>query len=289
MSILIGKDTRLLIQGITGRDGSFHTKLMNDYSGRVVAGVTPGKEGQKVHGIPVFGTVENAIKEMEANTSVVFVPGKKAGLAIEEAVVAGIKTIVIITEGVPVHDMMPVLEKAEDYDCNIIGPNTPGILVPDVISAGIIPTVIAKNGSIGLVSRSGTLTYQITSDISKSGLGISTALGIGGDQVVGTSLAKVVELFESDDDTEAIVIVGEIGGLEEQYVSKMVKQKKIIKPVISYIAGVNAPPEKRMGHAGAIISARGMSAEEKIKSLKSAGIKVASLPWEVPSLIKECI
>jgi succinyl-CoA synthetase alpha subunit len=289
MSILIDQQTRILVQGITGRDGSLHAKLMNVYSGKVVAGVTPGKGGQEVHGIPVYDTVRKAILDTGANTSVVFVPGKNAFNAVEEAIKAGVKLIIIITEGVPVHDVIRLMHEAEDYDCRLIGPNTPGMLVPDSVIAGIIPATIANKGKIGLVSRSGTLTYLISSDICKSGLGISTAIGIGGDLVVGTRIVEVVEMFESDDQTEGIVLIGEVGGYEEQRVSQLVEEGKIKKPIVAYVAGVNAPLEKRMGHAGAIVSGKGMSAKDKIESLKSVGVKVVSLPWEVPNALKECL
>ena len=289
MSIILDNNTKIIVQGITGRDGSFHAKRMNDFSGKVVGGVTPGKGGLTVHGLPVFDSVKLAVSEAGANTSVIFVPGKHAASAVDEAISGGIKTIIVITEGVPIHDMIKLFAKAKENGIRIIGPNTPGLLVPDKILAGIIPPTIMKKGNIGLVSRSGTLTYQIASDITKSGFGISTAIGVGGDQIVGTSLSEVVTLFESDDETSAIVMVGEIGGNEEQRVAELVKSGIIKKPIVAFIAGRNSPPEKRMGHAGAIISGKGMSANEKIDILKSAGARVALLPWDVPVLLKEII
>jgi len=286
MSIFIGKDSRVIIQGITGRDGSFHSKRMHDYVTNVVGGVSPGKGGQAVSGLPVFDTVVESIKKTNADTSVIFVPGRCAASAIDEAIEAGIKNIIVITEGVPIHETVKLVEKSQMLGSRIIGPNTPGLISPGKVLAGIIPPQIVKPGRIGVVSRSGTLTYQVISELTAVGLGVSTAVGAGGDPIIGTSLIDVAHAFERDDETDAIVMVGEIGGNDEQHVANAYK-KTICKPIISFIAGVFAPPQKRMGHAGAIISGNGMTAINKIDALEDAGIKVARLVWDIPELLKK--
>ncbi len=287
MSIILDKNSRILIQGITGRDGSFHAKKINDYCGVVVGGVTPKKNGFTNKGFPLFDAVEKALLETDANSSIIFVPARFAPNAINEAIDAGIKTIIVVTEGIPVHEMIKIYKKASLKDVRIVGPNTPGMLIPGVILAGIIPPHITMCGDVGLVSRSGTLTYQILSDMKEDGFGVSTAIGVGGDQIVGTRLSEVVQMFGDDPETKTIVMIGEIGGNEEQKVAKLVRDGKIKKPIVAYIAGRNAPPEKKMGHAGAIIAGKGMSASEKIKELEDSGIKVARLPWQIPELLKE--
>ena len=286
MSIFVDKNTRLLVQGITGRDGSFHTMQMVKYGTNVVAGVTPGKSGQKVEGVPVFDSVAEAVRKTEANTSVIFVPAKFAPDAVYEAADAGIKLIVCISEGVPAIEMVKVVEYLKDKNSRLIGPNSPGVVSPEEAKVGILPGHIFKKGSVGVVSRSGTLTYEIVDQITKCGLGQSTCLGIGGDPIIGTKLIDCLELFAGDKDTEAVVVVGEIGGRDEQDTAVYVK-KNFKKPVFGFIAGKTAPADKRMGHAGAIISGTAGTAAEKIKAFEDNGIKVGETPADVARLLKE--
>lgn len=286
MSIFVDKNTRLLVQGVTGRDGSFHTMQMVKYGTNVVAGVTPGKSGQKVEGVPVFDGVTEAVRKTDANTSVIFVPAKFAPDAIYEAADAGIRLIVCISEGVPAIEMVKVVEYLKDKKCRLIGPNSPGVVSPGEAKVGILPGHIFKRGSVGVVSRSGTLTYEIVDQITKCGLGQSTCLGIGGDPIIGTKFIDCLELFADDKDTEAVVVVGEIGGRDEQDTAVYVK-KNFKKPVFGFIAGKTAPADKRMGHAGAIISGTAGTAAEKIKAFEDNGIKVGETPAEVARLLKE--
>ncbi len=286
MSIFVDKNTRLVVQGITGRDGSFHTGQMVKYGTNVVAGVTPGRGGQKVEGVPVFNSVAESVKKTDANTSVIFVPAKFAPDAIYESVDAGIKLIICISEGIPAIEMVKVVAYVNDKDCRLIGPNSPGVVSPDDTKVGILPGHIFKKGSVGVVSRSGTLTYEIVDHITKSGLGQSTCLGIGGDPVIGTKFIECLELFAKDKDTEAVVLVGEIGGRDEQDTANYVKQH-FNKPVFGFIAGKTAPPGKRMGHAGAIIAGTSGTAAEKIKAFEENGIKVGETPADVARLLKE--
>ena len=286
MSIFVDKNTRLLVQGITGRDGSFHTMQMVKYGTNVVAGVTPGKSGQKVEGVPVFDSVAEAVRKTEANTSVIFVPAKFAPDAVYEAADAGIKLIVCISEGVPAIEMVKVVEYLKDKNSRLIGPNSPGVVSPEEAKVGILPGHIFKKGSVGVVSRSGTLTYEIVDQITKCGLGQSTCLGIGGDPIIGTKFIDCLELFAGDKDTEAVVVVGEIGGRDEQDTAVYVK-KNFKKPVFGFIAGKTAPADKRMGHAGAIISGTAGTAAEKIKAFEDNGIKVGETPADVARLLKE--
>ena len=286
MSIFVGKDTRLLVQGITGRDGSFHTMQMVKYGTKVVAGVTPGRAGQKVEGVPVFNGVAEAVDKTGANTSVIFVPAKFAADAVYEAADAGIKLVVCISEGIAALDMVKVVAYLKDKDCRLIGPNSPGVVSPGEAKVGILPGHIFKKGNIGVVSRSGTLTYEIVDQITKSGLGQSTCLGIGGDPIIGTKFIDCLELFAKDHDTEAVVIVGEIGGRDEQDTAVYVK-KNFKKPVFGFIAGKTAPADKRMGHAGAIISGTAGTAAEKTKAFEENGIKVGETPTDVARLLKE--
>ncbi len=286
MAILIDSGTKVLVQGITGRQGAFHTKLMLDYGTKILAGVTPGKKGQRVHNVPVFNYVEEAIQEYpEINTSIVFVPAKFASDAIIEAVDAGIKLIVVITERIPMHEELFFINYAKAKGVKIIGPNCPGIISPPYSKVGIMPAHLFSAGRVGIISRSGTLTYEIAYRISKRNLGISTAVGIGGDAVIGTDFIEIYSMFLEDKDTDAVVVIGEIGGdLEErfaEYYSKLSKKK----PVVAFIAGRSAPEGKRMGHAGAIISMGRGGATEKIKSLKEAGIPVAEFPEDIPELL----
>jgi len=288
VSILVGKETRLLVQGITGREGSFHTTQMMEYGTNVVAGVTPGKQGEQVAGVPVFDTVENAVAQTGANTSIIYVPAKFAPDAIYEAVDAGIGLVICITEGVPVNDMVPVYAYVKANGARLIGPNCPGLITPGEAKVGIMPGFIHEPGKVGLVSRSGTLTYEVVDALTKAGLGQSSAVGIGGDPVIGTSFVDVLRLFQDDPDTEAIVMIGEIGGSDEEDAAAFIKDH-VTKPVASFIAGQTAPPGKRMGHAGAIISGGSGTAADKVKALEAAGVRVAQSPSQVPALLKEAI
>ncbi len=285
MSILINKETRLLVQGITGREGLFHTEQMFLYGTNVVAGVTPGKGGEWVLGgkVPVFDSVRLAAEVTEANTSVIFVPARFAADAIYEAADAGIGLIVCITEGVPVLDMLRVRRYLEERRVRLIGPNCPGILTPGECKAGIIPGDIIRPGGVGVVSRSGTLTYEVLFALRQAGLGASTCVGIGGDPINGTNFTDILELFEADAHTDQVVLIGEIGGSDEERAADFIASR-MTKPVAAYIAGQTAPAGKRMGHAGAIIERGSGSAEEKIRTLQSAGVRLARHPEEIPSL-----
>ncbi|KPK62709.1 succinyl-CoA synthetase subunit alpha [candidate division WOR_3 bacterium SM23_42] len=286
MSIFVDKKTRLVVQGITGRDGSFHTAQMIKYGTNVVAGVTPGRGGKEVEGVPVFNAVAEAVQKTEANTSVIFVPAKFAPDAIYESADAGIKLIVCISEGIPAIELVKVVAYVEDKDCRLIGPNSPGVVSAGEAKVGILPGHIFKKGSVGVVSRSGTLTYEIVDHITKSGLGQSTCLGIGGDPVIGTKFIECLELFAEDGETEAVVLVGEIGGRDEQDAAVYVKEH-FNKPVFGFIVGKTAPPGKRMGHAGAIIAGTAGTAAEKIKAFEENGIRVGETPADVARLLKE--
>lgn len=289
MSIFINKRSKVLVQGITGRDGSFHAQQMKEYGTNVVGGVTPGKGGTKVAGIPVFDTIAEAVKTTKANTSVIYVPPAFAADAIYEAVDAGIKTIVCITEGVPANDMMKVYEYIKHREgVRLLGPNCPGLISVDQSKVGIMPGNIVKKGNVGVVSRSGTLTYEAIWALTEAGMGQSTCIGIGGDQVIGTNFIDTLEAFEADKSTKAIVMIGEIGGSDEEDAAKFIK-KNVTKPVVAFIAGQTAPPGKRMGHAGAIISGGSGTAEDKIKALNKVGIPVAGSPTEIPEFLKEQI
>lgn len=280
MSILIDKKTRLVVQGITGSEGSFHTKQMVEYGTKVVAGVTPGKGGTKFEGIPIYNTVEESVNEQKANTSVIFVPPPFAADAILEAANAGIKVIICITEGIPTSDMVKVYNFIKHKDVVLIGPNCPGVISPGKAKVGIMPGFIHKKGTIGVVSRSGTLTYEAVKQIVDVGLGQSTALGIGGDPVIGSKFTDIIEKFNDDKDTEGIVMIGEIGGTAEEEAAVYVK-KNVKKPVVGFIAGRTAPPGRRMGHAGAIIAGGKGTAAEKMAAMKKAGISVVESPAEI--------
>ena len=284
MAIIVDRDTRLVVQGLTGSEGSFHGTRNRDYGTQVVAGVTPGKGGQDVSGIPVFDTVADAVAETGANTTMVFVPARFAADAIYEAVDAGIETVVCIAEGLPAHEMLRVYNYIRPRGITMIGPNCPGALSPGKANVGIIPAEIFSEGSIGLVSRSGTLTYQIGHELTQLGLGNSTIVGIGGDPVVGSSFIDILVRFEADDETEYVVMVGEIGGDEEEKAAEFI-EREMSKPVLAYIAGFTAPPGKTMGHAGAIISGSAGTAEGKKKALEARGVRVATTPTEVASLV----
>jgi succinyl-CoA synthetase alpha subunit len=286
MAIVVDESTRLVVQGLTGREGRFHGLRNRDYGTRVVAGVTPGKGGQDVDGVPVFDTVRDAVAETRANTTMVFVPAPFAADAIYEAVDAGIGTVICIAEGLPAHDMLRVYNHIRPLGITMIGPNCPGALSPGKANVGIIPAEIFREGGIGLVSRSGTLTYQIGHELTQLGLGNSTIVGIGGDPVVGSSFVDVLERFEADEETELVVMVGEIGGDEEEKAARYI-ESEMSKPVVAYIAGFTAPPGKTMGHAGAIISGSSGTAEAKKEALEAAGVRVGTTPTEVAQLAAE--
>lgn len=288
MSILVNKNTKLLVQGITGRDGSFHTLKMIAYGTNVVAGVSPGKGGQNVDGIPVFNTVEDAIKTTGANTSVIFVPAPLAADAILEASDAGIDLVICISEGVPTLDMVKVTSYLKKKGTKLIGANCPGIITPDESLVGILPGDIFKKGNVGLISRSGTLTYLMVSLLTSNGLGQSTCVGVGGDPVAGLYYQELLQMFQDDPETEAIVLIGEIGGDAEERAAHYIKEH-ITKPVVAFIAGQTAPPGKRMGHAGAIISSGSGTAEEKIAAFEAVGVPVARRPVELPELLKKVL
>ncbi|MDF1545793.1 MAG: succinate--CoA ligase subunit alpha [bacterium] len=288
MSAFINKRTKLVVQGITGRDGSFHAEQMKAYGTNVVAGVTPGKGGSKVAGIPVFNSVEDAVAKTKANTSVIYVPPAFAVDAIYEAVDAGIKLVVCITEGLPANDMMKVYPYVKDRGARLIGPNCPGLISPGESKVGIMPASIVKKGNIGVVSRSGTLTYEAIWALTEAGMGQTTCIGIGGDQVIGTNFIDCLEAFENDRSTKGIVMIGEIGGSDEEEAAKYIK-KYVTKPVVGFIAGQAAPPGKRMGHAGAIISGGSGLAVDKITALNKVGIPVALSPIQIPALMKELL
>jgi len=286
MSVLVNKDTKVIVQGITGREGSFHATQCKAYGTQVVGGVTPGKGGQEVEGIPVFDSVQQAVDNTGADCSLIFVPPPFAADAIVEAADAGIKTIICITEGIPVNDMIPVKHYLKTYypDAVLIGPNCPGVITPEEAKIGIMPGHIFKKGNVGIVSRSGTLTYEAAYQLTQRGIGQSTAVGIGGDPVPGTVFADVLKWFQDDPETEAIVMIGEIGGTAEEEAAEFMKEY-VNKPVVAYIAGVTAPPGKRMGHAGAIISGGKGTADEKYKALEAAGATTV----RNPSIIGETI
>ena len=286
MPIIVTAETRLVVQGITGREGSFHALRNRDYGTAVVAGVTPGKGGQDVDGVPVYDTVAEAVAEQDANTAMVFVPPRFAADAIYEAVDAGCGTIICITEGIPAHDMLRIYNHVRPRGITLLGPNCPGALSPGLANVGIIPAQVFARGRIGLVSRSGTLTYQIGKELADLGLGNSTIVGIGGDPVVGLSFIDALDLFEADPATDLVVMVGEIGGDEEEKAADFI-EAEMTKPVVAYIAGFTAPPGKTMGHAGAIISGSSGTAEGKKKALEARGIRVGTTPTETAQLAAE--
>lgn len=288
MSVLVGNDTRLVVQGMTGSEGNFHAGQMIEYGTNVVAGVTPGKGGQTSLDRPIYDTVADAVKHEEANTSIIFVPPPFAGDAISEAVFAGIKTIICITEGIPVKDMITAKAIVQNHGATLIGPNCPGVITPGEAKIGIMPGNIFRPGNVGLISRSGTLTYEAVDQLTKAGLGQSTAIGIGGDPVIGTNHTDAVKLFNADDDTNAIVLIGEIGGSAEEEAAAYI-QENVSKPVVAFIAGSTAPPGRRMGHAGAIISGGKGTAADKKNALREAGVTVVDSPAEIGSTLAEML
>jgi len=288
VSILIDAKTKVVVQGITGRDGSFHAKAMKAYGTRVVAGVTPGKGGQSLEGIPIFDSVSEAVERTGADTSVIYVPPPFAADAILEAANAGVELVVAVTEGVPTLDMVPVLNELANLGVRLIGPNCPGLISPGKCKVGIMPAEIHRPGPVGVVSRSGTLTYEMVYQLSRHEIGQSTCIGIGGDPLIGTNFIDVLDLFQNDPDTHAVVMIGEIGGTAEEEAARFIREK-MSKPVVSFIAGQTAPPGKRMGHAGAIISGGSGTAADKIKALEASGIPVARIPSEVGPLIRKAL
>ena len=286
MSILINGSTRLLVQGITGQEGLFHTRQMLDYGTNIVAGVTPGRGGEWVLDgkIPVFDSVRTGVEVTGANASVIFVPARFAGDAILEAADAGLELIVCITEGIPVNDMLTVKQVIRDKDVYLIGPNSPGLITPGSAKVGIIPGAITQKGNVGVVSRSGTLTYEVLYALKQAGIGTSTCVGIGGDPVIGTNFSEILSHFEGDSQTDVVVMIGEIGGSEEEKAAAFIADN-MTKPVIGFIAGRAAPPDKRMGHAGAIIEGGVGTAQAKVEALQKAGVQVAHYPEEIPGLI----
>jgi len=285
VSILVNKSTRVVVQGITGKEGSFHATQCKAYGTQVVAGVTPGKAGQEVEGIPVFNTVREAVKATQCDTSLIFVPPPFAADAILEAADAGIRLIICITEGIPVNDMVNVKRALRKREVRLIGPNCPGIITADECKIGIMPGFIHKRGKVGVISRSGTLTYEAVNQLTNLGLGETTCVGIGGDPVNGTSFLDLLPMFEKDAETEAVVMIGEIGGDAEEKAAEYIKQH-IRKPVIGFIAGITAPPGRRMGHAGAIITGGKGTASEKMKALEAAGVRVVRNPAEIGDTVK---
>jgi succinyl-CoA synthetase alpha subunit len=286
MSILVDNNTRLVVQGITGREGEFHTRAMKEYGTNVVAGVTPGKGGGWVAGIPVFDTMREAVEATEANTSIIYVPARFAPDAILEAADAGVQVVVCITEGIPVLDMIKVRAYLDCRDIRLIGPNCPGIITPGEAKVGIMPGDIHQPGSIGVVSRSGTLTYEVVHALSARGLGQSTAIGIGGDPIIGTDFIDVLRLFEADPVTTQVVLIGEIGGTDEQRAATFIA-RYLTKPVTAFVAGQTAPPGKRMGHAGAIIEGGEGTAKEKIAAFEAVGVRIARHPIEIAEMVAE--
>ena len=288
MSVLVNKDSRVIVQGFTGKEGTFHASQMIEYGTNIVGGVTPGKGGQNHLDRPVFNTVDAAVKEANADTSIIFVPPAFAADAIMEAAEAGIKVIICITEGVPTKDMVKVKNYISNLDCRLIGPNCPGVITPDGAKCGIMPGFVFKTGKVGVVSKSGTLTYEAADQVVKAGLGITTAIGIGGDPIIGTTTKDAVELLMNDSDTEGIIMIGEIGGTMEADAAKWIKENGT-KPVVGFIAGQTAPKGRTMGHAGAIVGGADDTAEAKMKIMSECGIHVVSSPADLGSKMKEVL
>lgn len=284
MAVLLTRKARAVVQGITGHQGTFHTRAMLDFGTKVVAGVTPGKGGTKVEGVPVFESVREAVRRRKANASIVFVPAPFAKDAAVEAIEAGLKLVVVVTERIPFHDSLELIPFARSRGCTIIGPNCPGIASPGQAKMGIMPNRIFAPGDVGVISRSGTLTYEIVNEITQAGFGETTCMGIGGDPVVGTTMVEALAMFQKDRATKRIVVVGEIGGTAEEEAADFIK-RKVTKPVVAYVAGRTAPPGKRMGHAGAIIQAGRGTAESKVKAFADAGVHVADYPVDIPKAL----
>ena len=289
MGIIINKNTRAIVQGITGTQGSFHTRLMLEYGTKIVAGTSPGKGGTQTNGVPIYESVEEAKEKHSANASIIFVPAPFAVDAALEAIENGIRTIVIITEHIPIRDAIDLMAYAKQTKTTIIGPNTPGIITPGECKLGIMPAHIFKQGGVGMVSRSGTLTYEIAASLTRKKLGQSTCLGLGGDPITGLNFIDALKMFETDPLTKAVVLIGEIGGNLEELAARYVADRKYPKPVAAFIAGRSAPPGKRMGHAGAIVMGNAGTAENKMNALSEAGVKVAEKPGDVPELLAQLV
>ncbi len=290
MVVLVDENTRVVVQGMTGRYGKFHSEQMIKYGTKILAGVTPGKGGQEVLGRPIFDTVKEAKEQFpELNTSIIFVPSSGAADAIIEAADAGMKLIVVITEGIPVHDTLRAVRYARSKGATVVGPNCPGVISPGKAKVGIMPHQYFSPGRVGIVSRSGTLTYEIAYQLTKRGIGQSTAIGIGGDPIIGLDTVEAVKLMDQDPDTDLIVVIGEIGGDAEERLAAAIKRGEVKTPVVAYVAGRTAPPGKRMGHAGAIISMGAGTAESKVKAFREAGVPVADIPSQVPDLVEQVL
>jgi len=288
LSIFVHEDTRVCVQGITGRDGAFHTKGMVEYGTNIVCGVTPGKGGQDVDGIPVFDNMKEAVDATKANASILFVPARFAAPAVIEAAEAGVDLVVCVSEGIPTLDVAKVYQRIGELGTRMIGPNCPGVISPGKCKLGIMPGRIHTRGGVGVVSRSGTLTYEVVDQLGRHGFGQSTVLGIGGDPIIGTSFIDALDAYERDSETEAVVLIGEIGGTDEEQASEFIKSN-MKTPVVSFIAGRTAPPGKRMGHAGAIIAGGKGTAQEKIDAFRAAGVPVADRPSEIPDLVRSAL
>ncbi len=288
MSVLVGKDTRVIVQGITGQAGAFHTEKMLEYGTQVVGGVTPGKGGAAVHGVPVFNSMQEAVRATRANATIVFVPAKFASAAVLEAIEAALPLIVVITEGIPTLDMLRIRRRLADAPIRLIGPNCPGLITPGACKVGIMPGYIHRPGTVAVLSRSGTLTYDAVHQLTQAGLGQSTCIGIGGDPVLGSSFVHLLPLLEADAQTEAIVLIGEIGGTEEEEAAAYIKAH-VTKPVFAFVAGKMAPKEKRMGHAGAIIAGGKGTAAEKLAMLQAAGVKIVESPAAIGETVQACL
>lgn len=289
MSVLVNKDSKIIVQGFTGNEGTFHAEQMIAYGTQVVGGVTPGKQGQEHLGKPVFGTVKDAVDKVHADTSIIFVPPAFAADAILEAAESGIKLIICITEGIPVADMVKVKNYIATKDCRLIGPNCPGVITPEEAKVGIMPGFVFKKGKVGIVSKSGTLTYEAADQVVRAGFGVSTAIGIGGDPIIGTTIKDAVELFMNDPETECIVMIGEIGGQLESDAAHWIKETGNKKPVVGFIAGQTAPKGRTMGHAGAIVGGSEDTAQAKMKVMRDCGIKVVDSPADIGNCVKELL
>ena len=287
MGIIVDENTRVIVQGITGREGSFHTAKMIEYGTNVVGGVTPGKGGQEINSVPVFNTVKEAVEKTGANATVIFVPPRFAADAVMEAIYGGIRVVVCITEGIPAKEMLKIRKLVEETGTVMIGPNCPGLITVDKVKMGILPGRIFTKGSVGLISRSGTLTYEVVDELTRHNIGQTTCIGIGGDPVLGTSFKKLLALFEEDDETELVVLIGEIGGSMEEEAAEFIKTSK--KPVVAFVAGKTAPKGKRMGHAGAIVSGSSGTAEGKVKAFREAGVPVADTVPEIAEIIEKMV
>ena len=288
MTILINKNSKILVQGITGREGQFHTKIMLEYGSNIVAGVTPGKGGQEVHGVPVYDFISEAVEETQATTSILFIPARFVADAVYEAIESNLNPIVVITEGIPIRDSIGFVNYARDKGILIIGPNCPGIISPKECKMGVMPSQVFRKGPVGIIARSGTLFYEIAATLTDAGIGQSTCVGIGGDPIIGSDFVEIVQQFHTDPETKAVVIIGEIGGDAEERLADYVQDNEV-KPIVAFIAGKTAPPGKRMGHAGAIISMGAGSAEGKISRLSEAGIQVADVPSDVAKILVDVL